>query len=1127
MANCKINRDDFDLEQAEKFERTGTEESLENMGGESPIDSERVNVAEARDAAALKDATADDISTSIPAGSSIEGSAAEKAEYASMAKGIRTTQDMIEKARQEPERFRESFDALRSKLDGTTVQQQSAWMDFCTAMKKQLVDSTADFDGWVLRNFCNRGLDVMSQTLIQVKNLAAAKRRSLRGQYMSMIADTSQRIGKPIADRLGISVPEAMKILGDAANAVFAPEANRRLRAKWQAEYDRLSSENKLSKKELKKLNKLRKRIDMFDAYQDAADPKKRAEDLALDESELADSKLFNCGFTDAEAAAFLDSLYKMGITREEVDNASVEFANLFRKLRNDRLDSGLVPPEVLEAWPTQHDRYVPMMGRGDVETVIDRQRNSIFDPGHYVEARGRSNRPDSAYDNIIALAGRVADEIGNSDFGDNLAAAYFSGKAAGKETGLKLYDLATLKKNEAKSSDIAAIFSNAVQGRGGVIARIPSTDRYGNTIGWRKVVLQFDPNYKVEGSNITGKMLNDALNDATGGVHGGDNILQRATGLYGQMFTRFTPGFGLVNANRDIFERAFHMMNRTVYTEDGTALDGHHLVPMFLANTARSGRMLFDIMRGKAVEGSEAQRYGDEYRSMGLLQDYTRTFDRNATATTEEILAGNSKGLSPTARMLLDPRFKDLKNTIEGAGELKDSVIGFLDKSNDYFNNIASFNQYVTLRRAGVSMKDAAAVTLEMMDLYQTGKMTNTLRALYPFVRPTMQSAANMARTLGFSYDPRGMWKAGKKGWYTSVGAFAAATMILPLIREALGQDEEGNYRYDGMNASQLASFIPIPVDDKGTYYKLNVGYGPMQAVMSLAVNVDRMQRGVGSWQDLVGDYVYTWARNMLPGNWPEFSARENPMEYMVHTLSPAWAQPFVEVATNKSHFGSKVSWADEDSQAKAYQGGLGTPSIYHEAAKGIFDATGIDLAPEQVRSVIRGIAIGPLRVLRSYAEGSIDERKHSGTESFAEMHPVFAALGGTMVFGDNYNTARNIFYNTKDRYDSAWKSAGIKITSGNSADYPRGNAEQKRAWQRELLRKHGFDDDYIHDFFILQQAESDIKKLNQGHNKELKAILQENPDRSPLTSAFADWAEIQRQIFTNAVRQLRIYKS
>lgn len=1125
MSNCKIDRDDFDRGQAEKFERTGVEETADNLSGDTSFESARVNMEEALDSARIKDATAEDISTSIPTGSSIEGTAADKAEYANIAKGVRSVQDLMDQARKEPGRFRAAFDDMRSKLDGTAVQQQSAWQDVCSFFKKQFLDATADFDNWALRNFCNRTLDVISQPLVAAKNLAVAKRRSLRSQYMNMIGEVSQRIGKPVADRLGISVPEAMKVLGDAANAVFAPEANRRLREKWQAEYDRLNNEKKLGKKQFKQLAELKRKMDMFDAFQNESDPKRLMEDMALDGEDVG--ALFNCGFTDAEAAAFLDSIYRRGITPEEVDAASIEFANMFRKLRDDRLDAGLIAPEVIEKWPTQHERYVPMMGRADPDTVIDRKGNSIFDPGHYVEAEGRTTRPDSAYDNIISLAGRSADEIGNMGFGEHLAAAYFSGEKAGKDTGLRMYDLQNLKRSGASQNEIAALYSSAIQGRGGIIARIPSTDRYGNVTGWRKVVMQFDPNYQIEGTKITGKMLNDALNDATGaGVHGGDNIFQRATGLYGQMFTRFVPGFGLVNASRDTFERAFHMMNRTVYTEDGVELDGRHLVPMFLTNTANAGKMLLSIMRGTAVEGSDAQRYGDEYRSMGLMQDYAKTFRRNTTSTTDEILSGNGKGLSPTAKMLLDPKYKDLRNAIEGAGSAKDKVIGFLDRSNDYFNNLASFNQYVTLRRAGVSMKDAATATLEMMDLYQTGKATNTLRAIYPFVRPTMQSAANMARTLGFSYDPRGFWKAGKKGWFTSIGAFAAATALLPVIREALGQDEEGNYRFDGMNASQLSSFIPIPIGDDGTYFKLPIGFGPMQAIMSLAVNVDRMQRGVGDPRDLVGDYIYTWARNMLPGNWPEFSAREHPVEYMLHTLAPAWAQPFVEVGTNLSHFGSEVSYADGRSQAKAYQGSLGTPGIYHEAAKGIFDATGMDLAPEQIRSIIRGIAIGPLKLLRTYLEGSSSERKHSGSESFAEMHPIIGALGGTMLFGDNYNTARNIFYNTNAMYTNAWKSTGLKLSSGNPNDYKRGDAAGKRAWQEKVLREKGFGDDYIHDFFILQEAESAIKSLNQNQNKELKAILQENSDRSLLTDSFEDWAEAQRKIFTAAVRELTLYK-
>ena len=1138
MSTCRMNSDDLQRGADEQFRSDGMSHATDDIHGPSAAEVTRDNISDALGREQVRSNTADSIAEAIKPSNGVDSTAAELKDISGMAGRIRTTQDMINQAQNSTARIMQRFADLKSTLDGTTAGVASGWLNVCTAVKKVLGDSTAVFDDWVLRNFVDKTRDVQSQRLIQAKNLSTAKRRSLSNQYMNKLGEVAAQVGKPIADRLGLEVEEVMKLLGDAANATYAPEGNARLRAKWSTELAQLNSKyGKLTKAERKRIGELKHKIDRMDAYIDDPDTEGKYNALLAEANMEGDNeaiKALHWGYTNGEAKKLLDDIRRMGITDAEIDAASREFAGLFRYFRDERLNSDLIPVEVLQTWQGQSDRYVPAMGRDDAERFVDSKSSSLFDPGHYVEAEGRTTRPDSAWDNAIKIAYRTANEIGNLDFGDALVAAYMKDlRRAGadkdyKGSGLRMYDMASVARDSASGSAIRNLYAEAIQGRGGIVARVPQLDVDGNVTGFRKVVMQFDPKYNKYGENgskINGDALNNALNDATGGVHGEDNFLQQMTGLYGQMFTRFTPGFCIVNGSRDTAERAVHMMNRTVYTESGQAINGSSLVPAYLVNAGRVLPMLGQIMRGTAPEGSAAARFGEEYRSFGLFQDYSRRFSRNSTPSTEELLSGKSMHRTGMGDILRRPEYKSLKNVIDGAGGLKDDVIGGLDRMNDYFNNIASFAQYVTLREAGVSARDAASATLEMMNLYQTGTHTNVLRALFPFVRPTVQSAMNMARTLGLSYDPRGVVKAGYRGWGTMVGAYTVASMLLPIIREQLGTDDNGNYRYDAMSSSQLSAFIPIGLSD-GTYFKLPVGYGPMQVVMSLAVNSDRMRRGTGSWRDLVGETMFTFARNMLPGNWPEFAFSSHPMEYMAHMIAPAWAQPFVESATNISHFGTPVSRASGEGQAKPYQGSISTPEFYHNMAKTVYSTLGWELSPEQLRASAKGLFIGPSKLILSFLEGDYDEHRSKGAQSFAGLHPIFAAMGGTMLMGDNYNTSRSIFYNTYDRYAEAWKRAGLKLTSNKSSDYHKNKPEEKEAFQRRQLEGAGFSEDFIEDWLLLARAQSAVEKLNRASNDEIKALIAEGT-YDDVRSKFRDYADRYTAVFDEAASNLRLYRS
>lgn len=1131
MSTCRITKDELEQGTESKFATDGLTGTTADMGGRSEADAVRAGRAAIDADEASRAESADAIVSAIGPDSAVRSTAAEQADIVATARGVVSKQDLLLQAQNSADRVAERFSDLVHQYDGTTAGVQSSWLGVNTAVKTALVDEAAAFDDWVLRNFVNPNLDTQSQLLIKSKNMSIARIRALANQYMASIGEMAKNIGEPIADRLGMNTEDVMRILGHAVNAKYAPEGNARLRAGLEQRIADLEEQGKLSKRKKDKYNELRNRLKRLDTFLESDDPKGLQQILAEEAAEGTDVKklkVLSWGYTNGQARALLDSVRKMGITDEEIEQASIEYARFVRMFRDERMKYDLIAPEVLEKWPEQSERYVPALGRDDAERLIDSNGVSIYDPGHYREAHGRTTAPDSAWDNIITLAHRTAREIGGLDFGDHLAAAYMKDIRRAyvdpnyKGSGLRMIDLRDLKSAGASKSDMRRLYSEAIQGRGGVIARIPQLNANGDPVGFRKVVLQFDPKFNegTKGKGATGAELNKALGRIMDhGSSTGDNLLQKATSVYGQMFTRFTPGFCLVNGIRDVLERSFHMTNRVYYADDGTKIEGASLFPSYITGLGSALFTLGSVIRGDVKPGSAADIYGREYKSMGLFQQYSKFYSRDRSLSGEDVIA---KGGSVAAELRKAP--SAVRDAIDSAGGLKDSVVGFLDRMNDFFNNIASYSQYVTLRKHGINAKDAAAATLEMMNLYQSGTHTNIIRALYPFVRPTMQSAAAAARTLGLSYDPRGFATASKRGVAAAATLYGTGLVLQGVLREALGKDDAGNYIYDGMSASQLATAFPVRIPGSDVIFRIPYGYGNAQIVMSMAVNTSRIMRGVGDWRDLAGDFIFTYVRNMLPGNWPEYSFSSHPAEYMLQTVAPAWMQPVTEVATNIGHFGNKVSYAGDEGQAKALQGSLNTPKFYHDLAKLGLNATGVDMAPEQYRSMLTNMLIGPARLIRTYLEGDYYEHRTKGSQSFAGLHPILAAFGGTMLFSDSYNTSRSIFYNTYSRYENDWKRKGLKLTSDNSSDYSKNHPEEKWAFQARVLKNAGYSQDFIEDWLVLAQAQHAIEKLNRSSNKGLKDRFAEG-DPSALRSDFRKLSEQYEQIFNQATSQLRLY--
>lgn len=1001
-------------------------------------------------------------------------------------------------------------DALHA-ASGATAGVHSRWMNFCAGLDRVFKNARAPLNHWAAVFSAQTDRAWQNNDLVVSANLMQATTKGMLDKLTGLLmGKETMDIVMPIVKRTGYSKEDVCTFLGEAANLKGVPSRNQLLLDRWAKQIREIESLPAL-KRDYSELMKL---IDKRESLLKHLD-----NENVISEK---DGTVVSCGYTNGEAKAKMNDILSRGFTEAEIDAFSKRMTTISDQITQARIDAGLIHPNQIAAFPKTLEYYVPFQSKkGNNSGPINDAR--VYNPGRYHEMVGSADsRPDSAFWTLMNYARRAANEIGMQDYGLRLLATAQVHEGKGIKSGLRYKrekDIAAMRNSNDYS---LRHLVNTMEERGGIFVDGPVVNKKTGKVDTERVLLYFDPNFKDEKSGLTGAKLNEALIAAPKYNSGLTQAAATVNSVYGQLFTR-TPVFSVVNGMRDLVERSFHMSNYEMHNERGDLVTGISLVPKYLSNSIRAGKMLYDNLRGNADPNSMGAQYWREYTDGGLHMEYTPGMDESRR-TIQDVLEARNKPKGRLEKALDDPVFKPLKNLVSGLGEKGGVVMDTLNSWNDYFNNIASFNEFITLREAGLSARQATNQTRLSMDLHQTGTLTPVLRALYPFVKPTVQSGAAMMRTMGFTYDPRGFFKGGRRGVAYMLGAYAALSSLLPVIRDALGQDEDGNDILDAIPMSVLTKSIPIGIGEKD-YVKLPIGFGPVQLVAAMVFGQDRLLKGQMTPEDLGAELLFTGLKNLAPGNTPEFNFGQNPAAWLTQMFSPTWSRPITELATNTNYFGAEIARPQQDkSVARALSGRSSTPMFYHRLAKDILQTTGIDLAPEQIRSIEDNLLAGPLRLIKAlYHTEDSDIRKGGLEESATErINPFIAAMGGSMIWGSVSNMDRSLFYNAAKYYQDKIKKAGIRLKDSSYGS----NKAKRIAYQENLLAENGFTPDEIEDILMIEEVRGSIGQLNSALSKETRRLWTDAESVDVLKEAFAQVAGDEAELYKNAISGLHFYR-
>lgn len=987
---------------------------------------------------------------------------------------------------------------------GTTASDRSFFADLANTIKVKMADANATADYWALKHFSAKGQSASDNRLVGSRQRMVYTTQGQLQRYDAILADI-KKAHMAEAKRLGIDVEEYLVLAGDYRVAQHMPSRNAEILDRWTIELTEAIQQKTPNQKLIttleSKIEALRNNLDNLDPVD--------AEGNAL-------TSLESGGMTNAQARQQMqDLLTYLGTTEEALTPAMNALRELDRTILKDRVDKGLVPPEVLLSFPADpafEETYVPVMRRIDSTTGVVNDSN-IFNPGRYHAFDGMAYRPDSAYWTILQHARKAAAEIGMQEYGTELAAAHRVATNQGRNVGLQELDYDQLMQRKFKGSSAEYRAVEKIELEGGVVVDIPEFDVEGNSLGTKRRLIQFNPEWMDPVTKKTGHDLNRSISDANKVLNGWEP-LRNLTSMYGQGFTRFNPSFAPKNTVSDVFERSLNMAGKDYYNSTtGNLIRGSSLIPSFLGNLPRAGKTLYAALNGSLDPNSKMGRYWQEYVASGGHQEYTRGMQGIRQTLADAVAARNAE---PGKFRQTLAKLPGVTQALDTAGSVaREQGLNRLDKYNDYFNNLAIFSHFITLREAGLNQKHAATGTIEMLNLYTRGEWTGLLSTVFPFVKPTVQTGINLSRTIGLTPNAAGEFQINTRGLIALGAAYAGGLGLYSLTKDAMGEDD-GILRIDTIGLNQLQQFLPLPLDEDGGYFKMPFGFGGTQIAMTAVIGGDRVARGIMTPESFASEMLFAVIKNVSPGDWPEFSFRQQPLEYLKHLITPTALKPLV---SDVNFMGRPITNArGDDMNPRAEQGAMRTESVYHRWAKMVNDSAGLDLAPEQWKQLAQQYALGPLRILTAVLEE--DSVRTGGTKETTKqmLGPWLYGLGLEIFAGHTYDTGRSSYYQAKDYYYNRLKSDGVDIRSREYGSDP----ERRKVYQSAVLRRAGYDDSFIQDILTIERTESDIASLSSKFSTSIRPLIYSAESVEELRPSYEVLAKATGDVYNNAVRHL-----
>ncbi|EJG7147572.1 hypothetical protein NAK13_004286 [Escherichia coli] len=548
---------------------------------------------------------------------------------------------------------------------------------------------------------------------------------------------------------------------------------------------------------------------------------------------------------------------------------------------------------------------------------------------------------------------------------------------------------------------------------------------------------------------------------------------LATGTSAYARLLTKYRPTFAPVNWMREGAERAANIASRYITNEDGEVIGATDLqvsIRLAAANPAIVAALSNHLMTG----GNTDSEYVKAYRELEALGGLS-TFSNILKQTEQDIRKDLRK----------------MKGVRKYAKEM-DNVVGHW---NEMFGAAPAVAAFMALKSKGVSPERAAMFVLDSFNIHNHGTATQWLRSFQPFIVPAMEGSRNLIRSLST-----------KRGMAVTAGRIAVGIALYTMLA-ALAPDDE----MDKMTITELSRAIPVFNKD-GSFFKIPVAFGlPRVAWVTSAMLARSVREGGNFIADFSGATA-ALAEELMPlaGSYSGEHASNNPALAMFHAVMPELVRPFVEVATNASHFGTPIHIGNyrEGERFASNSGKTMTAGVWKDAAATLRSTFGIDMYPESIRHIINAYGAGALSGLVNWLEKDSLYVTKGHMTTRQELGGFWTSVGITALYDNGNKLSERRYWRLQDKANDLLMKYGVERSH---PDNQRG-AKAASAMRRMLAAGASYDEARFIQLAI--ETDSQRSKNNRALNDKAKRLNRMNLSPDMLRSTFSQHLDKQNRL-------------
>jgi hypothetical protein len=730
----------------------------------------------------------------------------------------------------------------------------------------------------------------------------------------------------------------------------------------------------------------------------------------------------------------------------------------------NELLEKGVIHAEDLKKWPAYVSYVALNVPKNKSALQGFYPELYVFNPRRTDYRRHGSRTPaEGAITNLARAIDNAAETVGRRDFDREFHRFYelLANRPGGTPGKGDTFGIRRVRMTDDESNFVGRHRNNfnIMQAPGWVIrTRVKTKDGGSRLVSYKYYFDLADPREtELLNRSITAmRNRNVAL-----------RALAKANKWQGLALTKFKPAFAIGAAAKDFVERFSNQFARDRFTKaDGTFTTGPKI-------TLRMGSLLLnpgfwsDFMKtfvaGQKVN-SPIGRYLEEFRTSGAnftILSLVKSLDANTSA-------------ADLKRQQLASRSVVRKALIRaGDTGVVRAVDGIFNKWNDAWNSFAPSLQYAAMRLEGMSVKDATADVLDMMNYYKKGSLDNLGSAIYLFYRPVMQGGANMLRSLlpGEKSSPA----AKMRGAVTLLALTALSMMIHGLLSAMAGDDDDPDAvnPYDALPFETISRNMVIPLPG-GSFAKVPIGFGYSIMAWKFGGAVHRAEKGLLTPEQALSHMALAFMKETSPDTMPAYAFSDAPAAFTLQTLTPALFRVVTDLAVNRDYFGGRIKLGSASPGVRDFEKGRTTTApMWHDMARTVQETLHIDATPETWRYIMMN---GPLPFLGA-ALGEADSRTlvpKQYPSAHASLGPFLSLLGVDSFWKPKADAPTQYAYMVKDALEKDFLRTGVRTTDSEQHR----THDQKVTWVAGQMKDKGYSADEMRAYRIIMDLETAVNR-------------------------------------------------